>query len=331
MLVLLRMAIGWHFLFEGLEKIFSTSEGRTSVVARILPPPLPPPPMEKRDAPFSAETYLRNATGPLGPFFRDLVPDVYSKEKLNLHELKSTWDADLDRFVEQHQLTPAQLAEAEKALLNQQEEAESWFRDTENVQKIRKYFDDLAHVLHSELRPPALEAERTQVFRDRTAVEADRRSLVQTIDGWTEAIHGTWRKLLSPEQLSQPEPQPWTRLDWINAITKYGLAAVGACLLLGLFTMPAALGAAVYLAMFYLSMPPWPGLPPAPMAEGHYLFVNKNLIEMLACLVLAGTPTGYWVGLDALFFGWLRRRQLENQPQQTATEPTRSSAGHRKS
>ena len=36
------------------------------------------------------------------------------------------------------------------------------------------------------------------------------------------------------------------------------------------------------------------------MAEGHYCYVNKNLIEMLACLVLASTPNGLWIGLDAL-------------------------------
>ena len=43
------------------------------------------------------------------------------------------------------------------------------------------------------------------------------------------------------------------------------------------------------------------------MAEGHYLYVNKNLIEMLACLALASTPNGLWLGLDALLFGWIDR------------------------
>ena len=59
--------------------------------------------------------------------------------------------------------------------------------------------------------------------------------------------------------------------------------------------------------MIYLSMPPWPGLPPNPKAEGHYLIVSKNLIELIACLVIATTPSGHWIGLDALFFGGRRR------------------------
>ena len=62
--------------------------------------------------------------------------------------------------------------------------------------------------------------------------------------------------------------------------------------------------------MIYFSMPPWPGLPANPKAEGHYLFVSKNLIELIACLVIATTPSGHWIGLDALFFGAARRRRL---------------------
>ena len=62
--------------------------------------------------------------------------------------------------------------------------------------------------------------------------------------------------------------------------------------------------------MIYLSMPPLPGLPPNPKAEGNYLIVSKNLVELLACLVIATTPNGHWIGFDALLFGARRRRRL---------------------
>jgi len=52
--------------------------------------------------------------------------------------------------------------------------------------------------------------------------------------------------------------------------------------------------------MFFLAMPPLPGWPDSPRAEGHYLFINKNIIEMLALLTLATTASGRWVGLDGL-------------------------------
>ena len=103
----------------------------------------------------------------------------------------------------------------------------------------------------------------------------------------------------------KPEP-PMTQLRQIDMATMYGLSAVGLCLMLGLFTPLAALGGAAFLLGFYLSMPPWPGLPEG-VTEGHYRYVNKNLIEMLACLVLASTPNGLWIGLDAFLFGWIGR------------------------
>jgi hypothetical protein len=101
----------------------------------------------------------------------------------------------------------------------------------------------------------------------------------------------------------------------------YGLVAMGVCLILGLFGPLAALAGAVFLGQIYFSMPPWPGLPPNPMAEGHYFIVNKNLIEMLACLVLVFIPTSSWIGLDPLVFGWMFRRP------DTAEVPPRASAG----
>jgi uncharacterized membrane protein YphA (DoxX/SURF4 family) len=83
---------------------------------------------------------------------------------------------------------------------------------------------------------------------------------------------------------------------------KWGLTAIGLCLLLGLFTPVAALAAAAQLAMFYFASPPWPGLPAALMG-GHYLYVDRNLIELVAVLVVAAVPAGQWAGLDF----WLRR------------------------
>ena len=83
----------------------------------------------------------------------------------------------------------------------------------------------------------------------------------------------------------------------------FGLVAIGFCLIAGLSDAAGALSAAAFLAMIYFSMPPLPGLPPNPQGRGHYLIVSKNLVEMLACLVIATTPSGHWIGFDALFFG----------------------------
>lgn len=310
-LVLLRMAIGWHFVYEGLTKIYSTTEGRNSRLTHVLPPRAEPPPVEKAEGPFSAEVYLRNASGPFAPYFRRLVPDVDSRNKLVLDRLKGSWTAELATIAPHYRFTPAQRAAAEKDLNDRVEIADDWFRDLENRQKVKKYFDDLDHYLAVEQNGDALASERSAAYKKRTEIDADRRALVQTVDAWTGVLHDSWMKLVTPEQARSAGPLPvvWTRMDTINALTMYGLAAVGLCLLLGFCTPLAALGGVAYLALFYLSMPPWPGVPPGPMAEGHYLYVNKNLIELLACLVLASTPNGLWCGVDALLFGWLSRRR----------------------
>ena len=108
------------------------------------------------------------------------------------------------------------------------------------------------------------------------------------------------QKILSVDQHANgPVPEPWTDLQIADTLTILGLTTLGLMLMMGLFSRFAAVAAACMLFGFYLAMPPLPGVPPAPGPE-HSLFVNKNLIEVFALLVLAATPSGRWFGLDSL-------------------------------
>src|ERR1700730_6578446 len=71
-LVLLRLAIGWHFLFEGLEKVQSVYLGPTTT-----------------SQPFTSAGYLREATGPMGPLARKQVgdPDEQTLARLTVQPL----------------------------------------------------------------------------------------------------------------------------------------------------------------------------------------------------------------------------------------------------
>jgi uncharacterized membrane protein YphA (DoxX/SURF4 family) len=163
----------------------------------------------------------------------------------------------------------------------------------------------------------------------------DRKKLVEPFDAIYGALLDAEIKEASPEQRETAGryTPPWTSLDWVNFSTMWGLVAMGIGLMLGLFSRLSALAGAAFLAQIYLSMPPWPGLPPNPMAEGHYFIVNKNLIEMLACLVLVCMPTGRWIGLDAVLAGFFRRRRgadRRDEPVETERE-SRTAARERRS
>jgi hypothetical protein len=54
---------------------------------------------------------------------------------------------------------------------------------------------------------------------------------------------------------------------------------------------------------------------PQPPGPEHSLFVNKNLIEVIALLAIAALPTGSWFGLDSLVRKlFLHSDPVPNQP-----------------
>lgn len=100
-------------------------------------------------------------------------------------------------------------------------------------------------------------------------------------------------------KLPDPFEKPIVQMD---KLTMWTITSVGALLLLGLFTRLAAVVGAGFLILTYLSHPTVPWLPLPPGTEGNPLFINKNLIEALAMLVVVVHPTGRWLGLDALLW-----------------------------
>jgi thiosulfate dehydrogenase [quinone] large subunit len=91
-------------------------------------------------------------------------------------------------------------------------------------------------------------------------------------------------------------------LNVMDILNVWGLILVGAGLITGLFTRVAAIGGMVLLALYYLSHPPAIGVSYAVPSEGTYLWINKNLIELLTLWVLLHFPTWKTVGLDRFVF-----------------------------
>jgi uncharacterized membrane protein YphA (DoxX/SURF4 family) len=349
LLVLLRLAIGWHFFFEGLEKIRSVDfVGPTET-----------------NRPWSSRTYLRESSGPLGDFFRRQVgdPDEEALAILQVQPLApgqdparvsprrrispaldEAWNAYLQTFIAKYHLDERQTKDAQARMDQAKGQAVLWLlgqgkdreREVERTygpsatvhiretapQRVTEYkakVEELRSILRQKLRAFGHDVEQQRLAALKGEVSRLRAGLLAELE---KPMQDSLETLLTAEQKREgamalpprPRVRDWSRLDWIDALTRYGLTAVGACLLAGLFTRTACLGGAAFLLLFYLAMPALPWLPENPRAEGHYLFVNKNIIEMLALLTLATTRSGLWAGLDGLVRLAVRRRRAPVPP-----------------
>jgi uncharacterized membrane protein YphA (DoxX/SURF4 family) len=77
LLVLLRVAVGWQFLYEGIWKLDT----------------------QKTSKPWSAEGYLVNARGPFRDKFREMVDDPNGLDRLDYDKVVAGWDAWRERFL----------------------------------------------------------------------------------------------------------------------------------------------------------------------------------------------------------------------------------------
>jgi len=135
------------------------------------------------------------------------------------------------------------------------------------------------------------------------------------LPGWTRAGQhvGAW----SAEGYLRGASGPWASffhnlagqaatMQTVDVLVPVGLVLVGLSLMLGLLTQFGCLGAMAFLAVFYVSQPPFSGMPQAG-AEGTYLYVNKNLIEFLAVLTVMAFRTGGVAGLDQF---WIAKKRV---------------------
>jgi uncharacterized membrane protein YphA (DoxX/SURF4 family) len=102
-------------------------------------------------------------------------------------------------------------------------------------------------------------------------------------------------------------------VDWINIV---GLIFVGGAFMLGIFERAGAFIGMSLLLLYWLANPPFVKLDFGVITEGHYLVVDKNIVELCAILILLLFPTGKFLGLEHLF----PRNRLEPQPEIIKTE-----------
>src|SRR5262245_9081390 len=167
LLVLLRFAIGWHFLFEGLDKIQSVNVGRTET-----------------HRPWTSKGYLRESSGPLADYFhrqagdtdeealailevRPLRPDedparVPAKQRIS-PILNQAWNEYFRRFKEHYQLQGDQLRLAEGKLDQAKEQAVRWLQGESGVRELERSFGPSATVKIKETTAQRLQDYRQKV------------------------------------------------------------------------------------------------------------------------------------------------------------------------
>lgn len=89
-------------------------------------------------------------------------------------------------------------------------------------------------------------------------------------------------------------------LNIINALNQGILVFVGLSLMLGFLSRIGMLAGIGMLTLFYLSHPPLIETQYLMPSEGNYFIVDKNLIELIALVVLYNFPTSRIIGLDRL-------------------------------
>ncbi len=299
-LVLLRVALGWHFLVEGLAKIDSYREGTK---------------------PFSAAGFVSNASGPLRPLFRAQLDDPDGLKRLEPATASAEWQETIDDLDRRYGLTETQKMSAQAKIRQLEIEKDRYFSDPDTQAKITKYRADLERTDEDEQNKLAYERERAKTRR--RDLQATRDELIGPVDSWDQALRDQVTKELTADQIEQgkqtgrlghalglPFALTWPshREQQMSLVVMIGLTLIGGLLLIGLFSRMSALGAAVFLALVYLINPPPPLGAGNPADPGHYWYVNKELVECCAALVLATIPTGRWLGLDALIRGLITRR-----------------------
>ncbi len=252
---------------------------------------------------FSALPYLQGATGPFRPLYRALVRDMDGFERLTTRSAQAALDRRENEILRHFEAAGKPFSAEQQARLTAARTAlqaavaatlgdPAFQARLDDYRRLRERVREDASRQNAPFTRERLDADRKRL--DDTAVE-----LLAFVEEPLAELAVQAQAIATPDQLAAgPFPRPAEPVDWINFTMRWGLTAIGACLLVGLFTPVAALAAAAQLAMFYFASPPWPGMPAATLG-GHFLYVDRNLIELIAACAIATSGAGRWAGLDA--------------------------------
>lgn len=277
MLVLLRLNIGWHFYCEGTK--------------------------HATDPSWSSEGFLRAAQGPLAPMFQSVLPGDYGLKEIVHSDLSGVqsaqawtqgvtdeWQTYFDQFNEYYKLSDEQRKVAEKLVRRRQSQLQSWMG--ENREAIVTHKHEWDRIAQAEQVASA-----DDVPYQKKRISDQEAKLTTEAKGWLAQVHGIEaelrhdldRVLIDEQRHGGSLGASNATLKTVDTVMTYGILAIGAALILGLFTRTACVLGAVFLLQVVLTQPFW-------VTEASPTF--NQFVEMFALLTLATTHVGRWAGLD---------------------------------
>jgi len=162
-------------------------------------------------------------------------------------------------------------------------------------------------------------------------------ALLRMLIGWHFLYEGVW-KLIQPGGWSSVgylrmsswfaapmfkmiADTPWL-LKTVDLMNMWGLTLIGLALIVGVMVRPAAAAGILLLAFYYVAQPPFL----AASSEGHFLFIDRNVVEAVALLSVMWVPSyglgAYLAALPRVCF----KRSLRKSTAEARDEPVASAA-----
>lgn len=223
-------------------------------------------------------------------------------DKQDSSDAANTWE---DRVIEDWSHDRSKIADHYNLDLSQDEQANAVFTYHEGRLKdyLKTNHDNIAAFRHElfliEQRSAANSADNVPFEKSRLAKKKAAAAAVGTeIQAGVKAIEEDLHRELLDLATTNAESDAGdvrlgdASLETFDEFLIYSQFAIGGCLLVGLFTRLAALGAGTFLVFVLLTQPPWVVGYSTPLGSGN------QVVMLLASLVLVGTAAGRWAGLD---------------------------------
>lgn len=335
----MRISIGWHYLYEGAHKLTPHHEFSSESFLAIAKGP-------------TAEFYYMFLPD-IDGIERLVVQDLTNKDGKVVGKTfpvyEEAWERWREEFENKYFMTDAQLdrlddedaAETRALYERQRTEMDDIYKlylrslrngakdVEESIAQYKLALERNRAARHSKADGALFQQERN--WNEMLKLRGEAKVWLNEFDGMNKGLeNGFWRILTdtqkaygqAPEIITKPEevwvPNPITRsqIRALDLAVTFGLTAIGFCLLVGLCTRLAALGAIAFLCNVLMTTLPLANIHPVmPDMVGHFMFVSKDFIELVALLVIVSLPVGRWGGLDYFLWNWIGKKYCKKEEQ----------------